>query len=403
MKKRLLSILLVMCMVLSLLPGTALGAVVPTSGKCGNNLTWSYSDGTLTIEGTGNMYNYTSLYESRPSPWTNYRKMIHTVRIGENVTSFGDFAFWEFSLTSMTIPTSITNIGEYAFASCSRLTNVTIPNSITSIEADTFHGCSSLTSVTIPKSVTSIGDHAFYGCSSLTSMTIPNSVTSIGQFAFERSGLTSVTVPDSITSIGQFAFYGCISLTSVTIPHSVTSIEDRAFSSCSNLTDVYYSGSETDWKAISIDSGNSDLTNATIHYNDTAPDEGNTPPGGEDNPGDKDTPVGEITLQLDSDTISVGNEAYITALFSHDGSFQQKDVTWSSNDESIVSIVTYGALISDKNASSTTTIKGISEGTATITVSLADGRSASCKVIVGPLTNGGVVIRPCLENKSCTN
>ena len=105
-------------------------------------------------------------------------------------------------------------------------------------------------------------------------------------------------------------------------------------------------------------------------------DEGDTPPGGED------TPIGEITLQLDSDTISAGNEAYITALFSHDGNFQQEDVTWTSDNENIVSIVTYGALISDKNASSTVTIKGISEGSATITVSLTDGRSASCEVNV---------------------
>ena len=103
-----------------------------------------------------------------------------------------------------------------------------------------FSGCSCLTSLTIPSSVTEIGSYAFEDCSGLTSLTIPSSVTSIGWYAFEGcSGLTSLTIPSSVTSIGYYAFSGCSGLTSLTIPSSVTSIDDNAFSGCSGLTSIY--------------------------------------------------------------------------------------------------------------------------------------------------------------------
>ena len=182
--------------------------------------------------------------------------------------------------TSITIPNSVTSIGEHAFENCSGLTSVTIGNSVTSIGDYVFSGCSGLTSVTIGNSVTSIGDGAFYYCSSLTSInvasgnthyssidgvlynyvqdtlmqcpcaktsiTIPNSVTSIGEAAFENcSGLTSVTIPNSVTSIGGSAFWCCRGLTSVTIGNSVTSIGEAAFYNCSGLTSVTIGNSVT--------------------------------------------------------------------------------------------------------------------------------------------------------------
>ena len=143
------------------------------------------------------------------------------------------------SLTSITIPESVTRIGSSAFKDCTSLTSVTIPNSVTSIGSFAFYYCSSLTSIIIPEGVTSIGDSAFEECTSLTSITIPESVTRIGSSAFEDcTSLTSITIPESVTSIGTYAFWCCTSLTSITIPEGVTSIGDSAFYYCSSLTSI---------------------------------------------------------------------------------------------------------------------------------------------------------------------
>ena len=140
------------------------------------------------------------------------------------------------SSSAYTIPQGITSIGDSAFDSCVSLTSVTIPDSVTSIGNIAFSFCTSLTSISIPDSVTSIGDGAFYACYSLTIITIPDSVTSIGDWAFSScTSLTSITIPDSVTFIGDSAFDFCESLTSVSIPDSVTFIGDNAFSGCPNL------------------------------------------------------------------------------------------------------------------------------------------------------------------------
>ena len=146
------------------------------------------------------------------------------------VTSIGKDAFADcYHLTSVTIPNSVTEIGNNAFYG-SDLTSVTIPNSVTSIGGGAFYWCPRLTSVTIPNSVTVIDDYVFYCCYCLTSVTIPNSVTSIGDYAFSScKGLTSITIPNSVTSIGGGAFQDCSGLTSVTIGNSVTSIGGHAF------------------------------------------------------------------------------------------------------------------------------------------------------------------------------
>lgn len=171
-----------------------------------------------------------------------------SISIPNSLISIDDRAFSGTSLTSITIPENVTNIGASAFSSCSSLTSVTIPESVTNIGASAFSGCSSLTSIIIPNNVTSIGNQTFYYCSSLASITIGNSVTSIGARAFAmNSSLTSIIIPNRVVYIGEEAFENCSSITSITIGNGVKSIAVRAFAGCSAITKVNYTGNIADW------------------------------------------------------------------------------------------------------------------------------------------------------------
>lgn len=301
----------------------------PTSGTCGDNLTWTFdeSTGELVINGTGMMYNY-ELYNDSPAPWYNERSKIKKITIGNYVTSIGDYAFsYCENLIMATIGDSIISIGDWAFEHCVSLTNITIPDSVISIGSDVFLYCKSLINITIPDSVTNIGTYAFHACLNLTSIMvdpsnmfystdeygvlfdknktrliqypignartdyiIPDSVTRIenGAFSFSEN-LISITIPDSVisigngtfsycenlakvmigsgvTSIGNEAFLYCISLIKITISSSITSIGNYAFMDCSSLVDVYYDGTKVQWNAISIGLNNGCLINATVHF-----------------------------------------------------------------------------------------------------------------------------------------
>lgn len=199
------------------------------------------------------------------SSCTNLKKVI----IPDSIKSIDDTTFSNCtSLVSITIPNSVKSIGDRAFYNCTSLTGVTIPNGVTNIGQDAFEACTELTNVEIPNSVTSIGDSAFRGCTSLISITIPNSVTSIAWYMFENcTSLISITIPNGVKSIGRWAFRSCTNLTSISLPDSVTEIGDSAFNGCKKLDYVYYSGSESQWNAISIDSDNAPLTSANKRYN----------------------------------------------------------------------------------------------------------------------------------------
>ena len=158
-----------------------------------------------------------------------------------------DYTFSRHSnIISITIPNSVTSIGEGAFSGCSGLGLVNIPNSVTSIGEGAFSGCSGLGLVNIPNSVTSIGEGAFSGCSGLGSVTIPNSITSIGDYTFYGCrSLKSITIPNSVTSIGNAAFYDCISLASIKFPERLLNIGDEAFKNCSIIESVIIPNSVT--------------------------------------------------------------------------------------------------------------------------------------------------------------
>lgn len=226
--------------------------------KSGETTVTLSHDGTLRVSGKGAMKDYSSNRCGTQSPWHNalwHRAVtqVTDVVIEEGVTHIGDFAFTgRHELKSITIPASVTSIGENVFSGSS-LTSITvaadnthyssedgvlfnkdkttliqyptekqqdaytIPDGVVTIAENAF-AWGTLTSVTIPNSVMFIGDHAFIACENLRSITIPNSVISIGDRAFEYSGLISATIPGSVTSIGYRAFAKCSDLTSVTIP-----------------------------------------------------------------------------------------------------------------------------------------------------------------------------------------
>ena len=141
------------------------------------------------------------------------------------------------ALTSITIPNSVTEIGNSAFYSCTGLTGITIPNSVTRIGRSAFAYCESLTSITIPNSVTEIGNSAFYSCTGLIGITIPNSVTKIGRSTFDScTGLTSITIPNSVTKIGEGAFEDCGNL--VVHLSSKSLLKDEDFNSCTVIRDL---------------------------------------------------------------------------------------------------------------------------------------------------------------------
>lgn len=278
MKKKLLSTLLALCMVLALLPGGSQAAERPTSGKYGD-LTWTYDEanGTLTISGKGEMPDADT---SAEMPWNNYSKYISKVVIEKGVTSIGKYAFSHLSeLSNLIIPDSVTAIGEWAFAWCSSLASITIPGTVNTISSGLLNGCSNLSEVAIQNGVKYIESGAFSGCTKLAHISIPASVIRIGSsynasydvftgcsnlteitvdsqnteytsqngalFTKEKDtllfcpqGKTVFTIPNGVSSIELSALRNCAKLTTVTIPDSINNIEFEAFFGCVSLTDV---------------------------------------------------------------------------------------------------------------------------------------------------------------------
>lgn len=149
------------------------GGTLYRSGTCGNNLTWTLdSSGKLTISGTGDMSDYTHDFENniRTSPWADYRSMIRSIEIGSGVTSIGSYAFEDTNITSLTIPGSVTAIGDYGVKVNRYLAELTLQPGLKSIGKEAFSRSYRLTTLTIPGSVTSIGKNAFTNNQQLTTV-----------------------------------------------------------------------------------------------------------------------------------------------------------------------------------------------------------------------------------------
>ena len=248
MKKRLLSILLVLLMALTLLP---LGALANDDNKCGENLTWEFADGILTISGTGDMYDYSS---ADPAPWSAKNNDISEITVLDGVTSIGDNAFHSCCAGSIDLQcTSLISIGKNAFSRCTMLTSIFIPESVQSIGSEAFSLCEGLSMVELPTTLTKIPDGIFTDCAQLGSVYIPDTVTEIGANAFLRCKAFSLeTLPAGIKSIGAAAFANCGNIESLALPGTLESIGEAAFGG-TIIDKASFDGTLEKWAAIGGD------------------------------------------------------------------------------------------------------------------------------------------------------
>ncbi len=227
------------------------------------------------------------LYNKAQTELISCPKAKTSVAIPDTVTRIGVEAFTESSLTSVTLPAGLTEIGSAAFAGCGNLTSIVIPDTVTVIGDGAFAGCA-LTSVDIPNSVTSIGNSAFVA-TGLTSVIVPDSVTSLGDNAFAAcqnlqsvtlpagltaipadlfswdSRLTAITIPSTVTSVGAGAFQGT-GITSVTLPAGLTRIGADAFADCASLNEVIFLGTRAAWYDMLADNANNKLYEVQVCF-----------------------------------------------------------------------------------------------------------------------------------------
>ena len=359
------------------------------------------------------------------------------VKLSNNLTYINEDIFYGCtSLTEIAIPDSVTEIGGSAFAFCTSLREITIPEGVTKIGETVFTGCSSLTDITVspnnknyssvdgvlfskdmrtllaypvgnrrseyvvPDSVTKIDDTAFRGCSSLTDITVsPNNknYSSFGGVLFNKSRSKllkypignerrAYIVPDGVAEIGSSAFDGCTSLEEITIPESIWIIGYYAFNNCSGMKNIYYLGTQEQWRRVIKESWDETLT---VHCIDdghswgeweiiekaTFEKEGlkrrvcSLCNAEETRIIPKLVKATKIDLSHNEKTIIVGNTFTITAIVKPEEA-SNRTVTWSSSDPSIATVDEDG------------TVTAIAKGEAIITAESTDGIKAECRIIV---------------------
>lgn len=252
-KKRILSVLLVILTAFTVIPYTALGVSAEKySGKCGEDLVWEYDDFTrvLSITGTGAMWDFN--YENT-APWDGFSSFIAKVRIGNQATTIGDEAFRSCgNMTGVSIGSGVVSIGDMAFGHCSALTSLTLPDGVKSVGDMAFYACSALKSVALPSGLVDLGKDVFMQCEGLTEIKVDKNnsfFSSVDGILYNKNKTelyvypaakqgTSFTVPDSVVIIGSYAFNYCKNLTKISVGDNVLTIDEYAFVKCKNLTDV---------------------------------------------------------------------------------------------------------------------------------------------------------------------
>ena len=210
-----------------------LGPVDPAKAPALYDITIPTTLGGCTVTGLGD-YSFAAKSDDG-YPYNPLCSNICSVTIPQKVTSIGKRAFYDCkNLTTLVLGEDIQTIGNYAFECCTSLTGVTIPQSVTSIGYSAFEGCTALNPLII-NGPTLIGEHAFTGCTSLTSLTLCPDIQTIGDYAFDVTSLKTVTLPKNLTSIGKYAFACCSELESITIPEKVKTINPKTFADCSKL------------------------------------------------------------------------------------------------------------------------------------------------------------------------
>lgn len=209
---------------------------------------------TVEIKGNVTAIGYHAFYEC-PN--------LQTITLPESITTLGEECFANTGLTSITIPSNVSNIEGSSFRNCTALQTVILPESLTNIKSYTFDGCSALASIVLPETLQEIGDYAFNGCETLSQLDIPSSITRIGNhafdnckglqtvtfnsslntcgidtYAFANSGLVSIILTDNVRSINSYCFQNCTSLTSVTLPNTLTQLSSRIFEGCTALESI---------------------------------------------------------------------------------------------------------------------------------------------------------------------
>ena len=240
--KRLISLLLAVCMVVAMLPVSAFAADNVTSGPCGDDATWALTednngDYTLTISGTGAMTDYSAKGDA---PWFWANKQIRRIVIEDGVTTIGAHTFQACDrFYTIAIPASVTSIGNAAFQSCTSLETIDLSNAnnLESIGENAFHYCYNLAETSIPDSVKAIGTNAFFDCHALKNVTISTSskMKTIGTAAFAYcSMLKSITIPAGVKEIAEKTFIADINLETITFaPNSqLTTVGANVFNTC---------------------------------------------------------------------------------------------------------------------------------------------------------------------------